>query len=156
MILAQPSQGWEDATCSANRIRGLERQTMKTILLVEDYADSARLIMRALKSHGYRLLHAPDGESGLQMAIEERPDLILLDLGLPDVEGQTLAALIKSLPELASVPLIAVTAWPSDTAEPMARAYGCDGYISKPISPKKFPSQIAAYIKVGDDSDQES
>jgi two-component system cell cycle response regulator DivK len=78
---------------------------MKTILLIEDYADSARLVMRALEPHGYRVLHAPDGESGLQMAIEEEPDLILLDLGLPDVEGQTLAAFIKSLPELASVPL---------------------------------------------------
>jgi two-component system cell cycle response regulator DivK len=124
---------------------------MKTILLIEDYADSARLVMRALEPHGYRVLHAPDGESGLQMAIEEEPDLILLDLGLPDVEGQTLAAFIKSLPELASVPLVAVTAWPPETAEPMARAYGCDGYISKPISPREFPSQIAAYLAAGDD-----
>ncbi len=124
---------------------------MKTILLIEDYADSARLVMRTLEPHGYRLVHAPDGESGLQMAIEEKPDLILLDLGLPDVEGQTLAAFFKSLPELASVPLVAVTAWPADTAGPMAKAYGCDGFISKPISPKEFPSQIAAYLKSGED-----
>lgn len=119
---------------------------METILLIEDYADNARLVFRSLKPHGYRLLHAPDGESGLQMAVEEKPDLILLDLGLPDVEGQTLAAMLKSLPELAQVPLVAVTAWPADTAEQMARAYGCDGYISKPISPRQFPSQIAAYL----------
>jgi len=126
---------------------------MKTILLIEDYADSARLIMRALKPYGYRLLHAPDGESGLRMAIEEQPDLILLDLGLPDVEGQTLAGMFKGLPELASVPVIAVTAWPPATAKPMAEAYGCDGYISKPISAKKFPAQIAAYLPpVGDDA----
>ena len=122
---------------------------MKTILLIEDYIDNARLVMRALKPHGYRLIHAPDGASGLRMAMEEKPDLILLDLGLPDVEGQTLAALIKSLPELAHVPVVAVTAWPPDTAEPMALAYGCDGYFSKPISLKVFPSQIAAYITPG-------
>jgi two-component system cell cycle response regulator DivK len=123
---------------------------MKTILLIEDYADSARLVLRTLKPYGYRLLHALDGESGLRMAVEEQPDLILLDLGLPDIEGQTLAALIKSLPALASVPLVAVTAWPPDTAEEMATAYGCDGYISKPISPKEFPSRIAAYLNAGD------
>jgi len=122
---------------------------MSTILLIEDYADSARLVIRALESHGHRLLHASDGESGLVMAVKEKPDLILLDLGLPDVEGQTLAALIKGMPELARVPLIAVTAWPASTAKRMAEAYGCDGYISKPISPRKFPSQIAAFLDPG-------
>lgn len=119
---------------------------MKTILLIEDYADSARLIVRALKPYAYQVHHAANGEDGLRMAMEEKPDLILLDLGLPDVEGQTLAALIKSLPDLTQVPLIAVTAWPPDTAEQMARAYGCDGYISKPIHLKVFPSQIATYL----------
>jgi two-component system cell cycle response regulator DivK len=119
---------------------------MKTILIIEDNVDSARIAMRALKPCGYRLLHAPDGEHGLVMAVDEKPDLILLDLGLPDLEGQTLAALIRGMPGLAHVPLVAVTAWPPDTAAQMARAYGCDGYISKPISPREFPSQIAAYL----------
>ncbi|MBN1978902.1 MAG: response regulator [Anaerolineae bacterium] len=120
---------------------------MKTILLIEDNADNAKIAMRALKPHGYRLLHATDGESGLTMAMEEKPDLILLDLGLPDLEGQTLAALIRGSPEIGRVPLVAVTAWPPDTAAQMAKAYGCDGYISKPISPRQFPFQIAAYWK---------
>jgi CheY-like chemotaxis protein len=80
------------------------------------------------------------------MALDQTPDLILLDLGLPDVEGQTLAAMLKSLPDLERVPLVAVTAWPPDTALPMAQAYGCDGCISKPISPREFPFQIAAYL----------
>jgi CheY-like chemotaxis protein len=124
---------------------------MKTILLIEDNLDSARIVTRVLRPHGYRLLHAPDGESGLLMAMEEKPDLILLDLGLPDLEGQTLAALIKSSPEIGRVPLVAVTAWPPDTAGPMAKAYGCDGYISKPISPREFPSQVAAYLDAESD-----
>lgn len=129
---------------------------MKTILLIEDNVDSARITTRALKPYGYRLLHASDGESGLLMAMEEKPDLILLDLGLPDLEGQTLAGLIKSRPETAQVPLVAVTAWPPDTARQMAEAYGCDGYISKPISPREFPSQIAAYLEQGADDDNTS
>jgi two-component system cell cycle response regulator DivK len=121
---------------------------MRTILLIEDNVDNAKIAMRSLKPYGYRVLHAPDGESGLMMAIEEQPDLILLDLGLPDLEGQTLAALIKSSPETNNVPLVAVTAWPPDTASQMAEAYGCDGYISKPISPRQFPSQVAVFLEL--------
>lgn len=128
---------------------------MKTILLIEDNIDNAKIAMRSLEPYGYRLLHAPDGESGLVMAMEERPDLILLDLGLPDLEGQTLAALLKGSLEVGRVPLVAVTAWPPDTAAQMAKAYGCDGYISKPISPRQFPSQVAAYFAEGDADDAE-
>jgi len=124
---------------------------MKTILLIEDYADNARLVMRTLKPYDYRVLHAADGETGLLMAVEERPDLILLDLGLPDVEGQTLVSLIRNAPGLEQVPIIAVTAWPPATARQMVEAYGCNGYISKPISPQSFPSQIAAYFDPKDD-----
>ncbi len=124
----------------------MTQMNMQTILIIEDNPDNARIAMRALRPYGYRLLHAPDGESALVMAAEEKPDLILLDLGLPDLEGQTLAALLRGLPGLADVPLVAVTAWPLDTAVHMARAYGCDGIISKPISPREFPSQIAAYL----------
>jgi len=123
---------------------------MKTILLIEDHYDSARLVIRSLEAHDYRVLHASDGESGLTMAREEKPDLVLLDLGLPDVEGQTLISFIKNIPKLAEVPIIAVTAWPPDTARQMIQAYGCNGYISKPISPKTFPSQIAAYLEPKD------
>ena len=120
---------------------------MAKILIIEDNDDNARLMVRALKPHGYELYRAPDGESGLKMAIEQKPDLILLDLGLPDLEGQTLAALIKRTPELTQTAVVAVTAWPPDTARQMARAYGCEGYISKPISPRAFPAQIAPFLK---------
>jgi two-component system cell cycle response regulator DivK len=119
---------------------------MMKILLIEDDASSARLVRRALERHDYQLLHAGDGKTGLEMVQKEHPDLILLDLGLPDFEGQTLAAIIKGTPELSQIPLVALTAWPAYTAERMARAYGCDDYISKPISPKAFPSQIAGYL----------
>ncbi|NBD35680.1 MAG: response regulator, partial [Chloroflexi bacterium] len=60
-----------------------------TVLLIEDYDDNARIMIRSLEPHGFRIFRAMDGETGLRLAIEKRPDIILLDLGLPDVEGQT-------------------------------------------------------------------
>ncbi len=80
------------------------------------------------------------------MAIEENPDLILMDMGLPDLDGQTVVTLLKQIPEMQNVPIVAVTAWPADTAEKMARLYGCDGCITKPIDIRKFPDQVAAFL----------
>lgn len=120
---------------------------MKTILVLEDDPQQARLIKRLLEHAGHRVLHAPDGESGLMMALAEKPDLVLLDLGLPDLDGQTVAGLIRGSSQLSGTPLVAVTAWPQDTAGQMSYAYGCDGYISKPISAREFASQIAAYLE---------
>ncbi len=119
---------------------------MKIILFVEEDPHEARLVIRLMEREGYRVLHAPDGESGLQMAMEEKPDIILLGWELPDLDGQTVASLIRGVPGLDRVPLVAVTAWPPDTARQMAAAYGCDGYISKPINPREFPAQVAAYF----------
>ena len=101
---------------------------------------------RVLEARHHQIVHADDGESGLKAAVEEVPDLILIDLGLPDIDGQTLVAFIKRVPELKDIPLVAVTAWPEDTAREMAKAYGCDGYISKPINTRLFPDQIAKFI----------
>lgn len=101
---------------------------------------------RVLEARNHQILHADDGESGLQIAVEETPDVILVDLGLPDIDGQTLVALIKRVPELKDIPMIAVTAWPEDTAREMAEAYGCNGFISKPINTRTFPDQIAEFI----------
>jgi CheY-like chemotaxis protein len=101
---------------------------------------------RILEARKHEVIHASDGETGLKYAIEEVPDIILVDLGLPDIDGQTLVAFIKRVPELKDVPMVAVTAWPEDTAREMAQAYGCDGFISKPINTRAFPDQIAEFI----------
>ena len=75
------------------------------------------------------------------------PDrVVLLDLGLPDIDGQTRATIIRRMPELADLRLIAVTAWPEETAREMVRAYGCDGFISKPINVRTFAQQIADFV----------
>ncbi len=101
---------------------------------------------RVLEARKHQVIHVSEGEAGLQAAVDETPDLILLDLGLPDMDGQTLVAFLKRVPELQNIPVIAVTAWPEDKAREMANAYGCDDFISKPINIRTFPDQIAKYL----------
>ena len=121
---------------------------MTKILVIEDILDNAELVRRALAPQNYEIIHASDAETGLQMALEETPDLILLDLGLPDYDGQTLAGWLRSEAKLNDTPIIAFTAWPQETARKMVESYGCNGYISKPItSIKTFADQIASYLK---------
>jgi DNA-binding response OmpR family regulator len=105
------------------------------------------LVRRVLAAGGYEVIAARDGETGLRMAIEQRPDIILLDLGLPDVDGQTLLGYMRNTSELTGVPIVAVTAWPVGTAPQMVEAYGFDGYISKPLKFSTLGDQIAAYLQ---------
>jgi two-component system cell cycle response regulator DivK len=115
-------------------------------LLIEDNQQNALLMRRVLETRQHQVIHVAEGEAGFTKAIEETPDLILVDLGLPDIDGQTLVALVKRTPELKDIPVVAVTAWPEDTARQMAMAYGCDGFISKPINTRLFPDQIAQFL----------
>jgi CheY-like chemotaxis protein len=121
---------------------------MPDILLIEDIADNASLVRRVLESQGYRLLWAETAEDGLAMAEQHQPQMILLDLGLPDIDGQTLIGYLRQVPGLASVPIIVVTAWPEETARLMVTAYGCEGYISKPIDVRAFIEAVNAYFPV--------
>jgi two-component system cell cycle response regulator DivK len=117
-----------------------------TVLLIEDNPNNARLMRRVLERDNYRVLHAEDGESGLMMALSMDPDIILLDLGLPDVDGQTIAAFLKQTPDIPQIPLVIVTAWPAETAREMVTAYGCQGFIAKPIDTREFAQQVGAYL----------
>jgi two-component system cell cycle response regulator DivK len=120
---------------------------MPKILVIEDDPDSAELEKRVLTARGYEVLEARDAETGLQLAVDQQPDAIVLDLGLPDADGQTLVGWMRRVPALAHTPIIACTAWPEETARKMVEAYGCDGYIRKPISVATFAEQIAAYLR---------
>ena len=121
---------------------------MTKLLIVEDIPDNAELVRRIMSARGYEVFHAPDAETGLQMALEHKPDLILLDLGLPDYDGLTLAGWLRAEPSLVNVPIIAYTAWPPDTARQMAETYGCNGYIGKPIgSVKEFVQTVESFLK---------
>ena len=123
---------------------------IKKILMIEDNPNNARLVKRILEKKAVQLTHAWDGESGLQMVMEQKPDLILLDLGLPDLDGQTVASFIRRIPELENVPMIAVTAWPEETAREMVTAYGCNDYISKPIDTRTFYNKLEKYLTFSD------
>jgi len=118
----------------------------QTILLIEDNANNATLVKRILENPSLKIAHAWTGKDGLQMAVETSPDLILLDLGLPDLDGQTVASLIRRIPGLEKTPMIAVTAWPEETAREMVRAYGCDDYIGKPIDRPLFLEMVQSYL----------
>ena len=121
---------------------------MTKILLIEDIPDNAELVRRALSASGYEIIHAADAETGLQLALAEIPDLILLDLGLPDYDGQTLAGWLRNEPMLDATLIVALTAWPEETAKQMVESYGCNGYISKPIIKiNEFISQIKSFLK---------
>lgn len=120
---------------------------MTKILIVEDELDSIELVRRVLVARGYDVVQALTAEEGLEQARLENPDLILLDLGLPDYDGQTLAGWLREEPALKSTLIVAFTAWPVETVKKMTESYGCAGYISKPIvSVNNFVEQIKSYL----------
>ena len=123
---------------------------MKTILQIEDNVGNRMLVERVLSAHNYRLIQAETGEIGIQKAVEETPDLVLIDIGLPDVDGHTVLTMLKQIPHLHDVPLVAVTAWPAEMALDMCERYGYDGCITKPISVRNFPTLIAGFLAAAD------
>jgi DNA-binding response OmpR family regulator len=120
---------------------------MSKIVLIEDNAQSARLAAKLLQKAGHQVTTAETGEDGLTAILESPPDLVLIDLGLPDIDGQTVVALLRQQPTLEATRLIAFTAWPKETAFSMAQAYGCDGVITKPIDTRAFAAQVEAFIQ---------
>ncbi|HEV2765769.1 MAG TPA: response regulator [Pyrinomonadaceae bacterium] len=104
-----------------------------TVLVVDDYADTRRVVRWMLEQKGYRVLEAEDGRQAVDSARAERPDLILMDLTMPQVDGFEAARTIRASEGLAEVPIIAVTAHDMAASREGARAAGCDLFISKPI-----------------------
>jgi two-component system cell cycle response regulator DivK len=117
------------------------------ILLVEDLDDNATLVRRVLTARGYEVLWANTGEKGLDIASEHPLGLILLDLGLPDIDGQTLVRYFRNMPNLKDIPIVVVTAWPEETAKNMVTAYGCNGYISKPVDIHLLTDTVNEYLQ---------
>ena len=108
----------------------------KRILVVEDTENNRMILNDLLTNAGFEVVEARDGEKGVAMASECRPDLILMDIQLPKVDGYEATRRIKSRPELQHIPIIAVTSYALSGDEAKARAAGCDGYIAKPFSPR--------------------
>jgi len=118
-----------------------------TVLYVEDDPESRLLIRRVLQAEGYAVIEAKDAADGLASATEQRPDLILIDINLPEVDGLTLARQIKSVPDLASTPVVALTANVMRGDRERSLGAGCDGYIQKPIDVDLLPRQISQYLR---------
>ena len=107
---------------------------MAKILYIEDIKDNITLVQKIVTSRGHEFMSAENAETGLEMAFELRPDLILLDLGLPDADGQTLSVWMRNDPILESVPIIVLTAWPEEVVRHTVEAYNLDGYLCKPFT----------------------
>lgn len=107
---------------------------MAKILYIEDIKDNITLVQKIVTSRGHEFLSAENAETGLEMAFDVRPDLILLDLGLPDADGQTLSVWMRNDPILESVPIIVLTAWPEEVVRHTVEAYNLDGYLCKPFT----------------------
>lgn len=121
---------------------------MKTILIVEDVMMNRELLVQLLEDD-YRLLIAGDGEEAVDIALKQRPDLVLMDLSLPRVDGWEATRRIKADPAAGSIPIIAVTAHAMQGDEARARDCGCDDYLSKPVDEDLLFSKLNAFLHGG-------
>lgn len=111
---------------------------MKRILIVEDTEDNRRILRDLLTAAGYEILEAMDGAEGVKMALAEQPDLILMDIQLPVIDGYEAARRLKADPATRHIPVVAVTSYALSGDEDKALASGCDGYVAKPFSPRNI------------------
>jgi two-component system cell cycle response regulator DivK len=118
----------------------------KRILLVEDTEDNRQIIRDLFEAAGYALIEAQDGAAGVEAALRERPDLILMDIQLPVMDGYEATRRIKADPGTRSIPIIAVTSYALSGDEARTRAAGCDGYIAKPFSPRVLLAKVREFL----------
>ena len=116
------------------------------ILIVEDNSPNMRLIEMVLRARGYILLKATDGEEALDMAMRERPDLIIMDIQLPKLNGLEVTMKLRETPALSHIPVIAVTAHAMTGDKERFIDGGCDAYLSKPINTRELPGVIAQML----------
>jgi two-component system, cell cycle response regulator DivK len=125
---------------------GKQPPEMAKVLVVEDNPTNKTLAIFLLQSAGHTVLSAADAEAGLTLAREEQPDLILMDIQLPGMDGLEATALLKKADATRAIPVIALTALAMKGDEERIRAAGCDGYIAKPMRYREFLAAIAAHL----------
>ena len=118
----------------------------KRILVVEDQEDLRDVLRTLLTGSGYAVIEAANGEAGVAMAKSERPDLILMDIQMPVLDGYDATRQIKAEPDLKSTPLIAVSSFAMKGDEEKARAAGCDSYVTKPYSPMQLLRVVRGHL----------
>jgi len=119
----------------------------KKILVVDDNQDSRELVVKVLKNKGYEMVEAADGEEAIEKAIAERPNLILLDISIPKLNGYEVTQKLKSMEEFKNIPIVALTAHAMKGDRMKALEAGCEGYITKPINVRELPAQVKSFIK---------
>jgi two-component system cell cycle response regulator DivK len=129
----------------------VSRQGVATrrVLYVEDNLENRILIKRVLEAEGYVVDEAADGLSGIKRAVENRPDLILLDINLPDIDGYEATIRLRKIDGVNGVPIVALTANVMQGDREKSLEAGCDGYIQKPIDVDQLPDQIESYLGDG-------
>ncbi|MET0106642.1 MAG: response regulator [Sedimenticola sp.] len=119
---------------------------MKRALMIEDNPDNSVLISKLLKRAGYQVLLAETGEEGCRRAVEDRPDFVLLDIQLPDIDGLEVLSRIRAETSSRKLPVIAVTSYAMSGDRERMLAAGCNGYIEKPIDPHRVIAQIRGFL----------
>ena len=118
----------------------------KRILVVEDHEDNRQILRDLLGAAGFEMVEAHDGGAALATAAASKPDLILMDIQLPVIDGYEATRRIKADPALKAIPIIAVTSYALSGDEEKARAAGCDAYVAKPYSPRQLLAKIREYL----------
>ena len=116
------------------------------ILVVEDQVDNRRILHDLLSSVGYEILEAVTGDEGVTLATTQHPDLILMDIQLPGMDGYEATRRIKADPALHHIPIIAVTSYALSGDDAQAFAAGCDSYVAKPFSPRALLAKVHEYL----------
>jgi two-component system cell cycle response regulator DivK len=119
----------------------------QTILLIEDNEQNRYLTTFLLEQHGYKVVSAPDGRIGIEAAKKLIPDLILLDIQLPVMDGYAVAAALRNVELLTGIPIVAVTSYAMVGDREKCLAAGCNGYVEKPINPETFVVEIGKFFK---------
>ena len=118
----------------------------RRILIVEDQEDNRAILRDLLSTAGYELIEATNGQEGVELAQQQRPDLILMDINLPVLDGYEATRRIKGGASLGATPIIAVTSYALSGDEAKARTAGCDGYVTKPFSPRQLLAKLREYL----------
>jgi two-component system cell cycle response regulator DivK len=126
----------------------------KRVLVIEDTVENMRLFRAVLKLEGVEVLEAESASAGIEIAARESPDLILMDIQMPEMDGLTATRLLRAEPKTAHIPIVAVTASVTEKDRSKTLEAGCDGHIPKPIDPSVFGQQLAGFLKEKADSTQ--
>lgn len=126
------------------------------ILLIEDNEQNRYLATFLLEARGHQVVQAADGRAGLSLARTEQPDLVLLDIQLPGMDGYSVARELRRTEGMEAVPIVAVTSYAMTGDKDRALSAGCTGYIEKPINPDTFVSEVERHLQPGDSAKGES